>query len=250
MKLSSKLLLFLVFSSLILLSSCKTADKVNYNNDEEMYLVAKKLFLDKDYKEASALIDVHQLQYPASRFADDAQYLLAEINFADKQFLIAAFNYNRLLKNFPASEYVKEAMFKSALCYYESSPKFDRDQNYTKQAIKAFQEFQYIFPNDSLTKEADKKIGDLREKLANREFFTAELYRKLDSPVSSVMYYDEVINNYSDTKFFEPAFFGKIDVLNFMGKIEQIKALIPVYKSTFPKGEHLSDVEKIEKEIR
>ena len=142
-----------------ILTSCKTAEKNDWSNDEEVYLYAKKLYLDKKYKEAAQLIDVLQLQYPASKYADDAQFLLAEINFADEQFLIAAFNYNRLLKSFPASEYVKEAMYKAALCYFESSPKYDRDQNYTKQAIKAFQEFQYLYPQDTLAIAAGEKIG-------------------------------------------------------------------------------------------
>jgi len=233
----------------ILAFACKTADPDTYSNDEEIYLNAKRKFLDENYKKAASLIDLLQLQYPASKYADDAQYLLAEINFADEQYLIAAFNYNRLIKNFPASEYVKEAMYKSSLCYYESSPSYDRDQTYTKQAIKAFQEFQYLYPQDSLYSVAGEKIADMRDKLAHREFFNAELYRKLDSPISSIMYYDEVINNYGDTKYYEPAFFGKIETLNIIGYTEQLKALIPVYKATFPKGEHLDDVVSIEKDL-
>lgn len=250
MKFSRKVFPILLFVLSVFFISCKTAEKANYTTDEEIYLNAKKLYLDKDYKEAASLLDLLSLQYPASKYADDGQFLLAEINFAEEEYLIAAFNYNKVLKNFPASEYVKEAMFKSSLCYFESSPKYDRDQNYTKQAIKAFQEFQYLYPKDSLYFEAGKKIAELREKLANREYFTAQLYRKLDSPISSVMYYDEVINNYNDTKYFEPAFFGKLDALNLMGKSEQLKALIPVYKSTFPNGEHLKDVEGIEKDLK
>ena len=230
--------------------ACKTAEPDTYSNDEEIYLNAKKKFQDENYKKASSLIDLLQLQYPASKYADDAQFLLSEINFADEQFLIAAFNYNRLIKNFPASEYVKESMYKAALCYYESSPSYDRDQTYTRQAIKAFQEFQYLYPQDSLYTVAGEKIGVLRDKLAHREFFNAELYRKLDSPISSIMYYDEVINNFSDTKYYEPAFFGKIETLNLVGYIDQMKALIPVYKTTFPNGEHLADVKNIENEIK
>lgn len=242
--------LFAIIMIAVLVTSCKTTEKAAYSNDEEVYLNAKKQYLDKDYKEAAATLDILSLQYPASRFADDGQFLLAEVNFAEEDFLIAAFNYNKLLKNFPASEYVKEAMYKASLCYFQLSPKFDRDQNYTRQAIKAFQEFQYLYPKDSLSDEAGKRIGELREKLANREYFTATLYRKMDVPISSIMYYDEVINNFNDTKFFEPAFFGKIEVLKLVGKTEQLKALIPVYKSTFPNGLHLRDVEGIEKDLK
>ena len=38
-------------------------------------------------------------------------------------------------------------------------------------------------------------IIELRNKLAQREFDIAEIYRKLDSPNSSLVYYESVINN-------------------------------------------------------
>lgn len=245
------LIIIAIISSSFYLFGCKSAtQKVDYSSDEEIFLNAKKLFEEKEYKESQSLLDLLSIQYPASKYADDAQYYLAEINFANEEYILAAFNYNRLLKNFSASEYAKSAMYKAALSYFELSPSYDRDQRYTREAIKAFRDFQMTYPNDSLSIEASNKIMQLREKLANREFFTAELYKKLDSPISSIIYYDEVINNYSDTKFFEPAFFGKIQTLFEIGKYEQIKSLIPIYKSTFPSGKFIANVLEIEKSIK
>lgn len=245
------LVLIILFSTSIYFFGCKSAtQKIDYSSDEEIFLNAKKLFEEKEYKEAQSLLDLLSIQYPASKYADDAQYYIAEINFANEEYILAAFNYNRLLKNFGASEYAKTAMFKAALSYFELSPSFDRDQRYTREAIKAFRDFQMTYPNDSLTQEASNKIMQLREKLANREFFTAELYKKLDSPLSSIIYYDEVINNFADTKFFEPAFFGKIQTLYEIGKYEQIKSLIPIYKSTFPSGKYIANILEIEKSVK
>lgn len=232
-----------------LLFSCKTTSLRDYSTDEEVYLNAIKLFNDKDFREALQLFDIILLQYPASKYADDAQYHIAEINFIDEKYVLAAFNYQKLIRNYPASDYVKISFYKSALCNYYLSPEYDRDQKYTHEAIKTFQEFQMVYPDDSLSIEANNKIQDLRNKLANREFFTAELYKKIDSPISSIIYYDEVIKNFPDTKFYEPSFFGKIETLYEIGKYEQLKSLIQLYKSKFPDSKNFPKVLAIEKEI-
>lgn len=246
----------LIYTSIIILTSlsfwgCKsTSSKATYNSDEEIYLNGLRLFQEKEYKEATSMFDLLLIQYPASKYADDAQYYMAEINFVNEEYILAAFNYNKLLRNYSASDYSKIAMYKAALCYFMLSPEFERDQRYTNEAIKAFRDFQALYPNDSLSNEASQKIMTLREKLANRDYFTAELYRKLDSPLSSVIYYNEVISKYNDTKFYEPAFYGKIETLYEIKKFEQVKALIPIFKTTFPNGKYLDKVLEIEKEIQ
>jgi len=251
MELKMKKFLAVTFLSVVsfVIMSCSSTQVQEYANDEEVYLNALKLFNDKDYREAMQLFDMILLQYPASKFADDAQFYISEINFIDEKYILAGFNYQKLIRNYPASDYVKIAFYKSALCNYLLSPTFDRDQRYTYEAIKSFQEFQMLYPGDSLSAEAEKKIMELRNKLANREFFTAELYRKIDSPISSIIYYDEVIKKYPDTKFYEPAFYGKIETLYEIGKYEQLKSLIQLYKSQFPNSSNFAKVVEIEKAI-
>lgn len=251
MKFKTQIILKLIlsFATIALFVACSSSQKNDYTNDEEIYFNAVKLFNSKDYREATQLFDVILLQYPASKYADDSQYYIAEINFAEEKYVLAAFHYQKLMRNYPASDYVKISMFKSALCNYYLSPPYDRDQRYTREAIKAFQEFQIVYPNDSLALEADKKIIELRNKLAYREFYTAELYRKLESPLSSIIYYDEVIKNYPDTQYYEPSFFGKIQTLYEIGRHEQLKSIIQLYKSKFSNSPNYPKVLEIEKQI-
>ena len=244
----TKYLLIVIISFAII--SCKSTDDAKYATDEEVYLNAMKYFKDKKYQLASETFDIISLQYPASKYADDSQYYLAEINFAEEKYVLAEFNYQKLIRNYPASDYSKTAAYKVALCNYFLSPPYDRDQQYTQSAIKAFQEFQMLYPSDSLSNEASKKIQELRNKLAYREFYTAEIYQKLDSPISSLLYYDEVIKNYPDTKYYEPAFFGKINTLYNIKRYEQIKSLIQIYKQTFPKSDNLAKINEIEAKIK
>lgn len=246
MNLKNVLLIMLSLSVILLISSCNSSSKPENRNAEQVFNDGLKYFGDEDYMKAKQYFELIKLQYPASEFADDAQYYMSELHFARKEYIMAAFTFNNLRKIYPGSEYVQESLYKSALCYYELSPSFERDQDYTKQAIMAFQEFQYIYPNDSLSNEASKKIDDMREKLARKEFYTAQIYRNMDYPRSAEIYFDSVINNYDDTKFIEDAFKGKIEILVYMKKQQKAKEVIQIYKKRFPKGNLFSDISKIE----
>ena len=242
--------LSILLLSIVFLAGCKSTDKIDYSNDQEIFLNAVKLFNEKKYDDAYSLLDIIALQFPASQYADDAQYYTAEINYAKEEFIIAAFQYNKLLRNYAASDYAKSAMYKVGLCYYQLSPPYDRDQDYTNKAISSFQEFLTLYPQDSLSLDANKKIQELRTKLAHRQYFTGQIYLKLSSPLSALIYFDEVINNFPDTEYFEKAFFDKIQTLYDIKHYEELKSLIPVYKNLFPNSASIAKIDVIYNEIR
>lgn len=249
MKHSIKIILVLI--SLSLFFSCKTVEKPETRTPGEVFKSALEAYKEEDYEESQKLFDLIKLQYPASQFADDAQFYIAEINFARKEYIMASYNYNRLRSTYPGSEYSKQSLYNAAMCYFELSPTYDRDQDYTKKAIQAFQDFQYLYPDDELYEKANERIADLRNKLAHKDFFTAGLYRKLDSPKSALIYYDLVIKNFDDTKYYEPAYYGKIETLILMKRYDQALGLIQLYKQSFAKGgEHINDVIQLENQIR
>jgi outer membrane protein assembly factor BamD len=227
--------------------SCGSTSKTpEANTAESVFNKGLAAFKDEEWLEAQNLFDVINLQYPASQFADDAQYYIAECGYKRKEYVMAAFNFNRLYRTYPRSEYAKSSLYKAALCYFELSPDCDRDQEYTTKAIAAFSTFQAFYPMDSLSKEASSKIVDLRNKLAERSFNTAVLYKKIYSPNSSIIYYDEVINNFPDSKFCESAFIGKIETLIQMKKTSDAKSIIEVYKKTYPSGSKIDYVKNLE----
>lgn len=191
---------------------------------------------DKDWLEAEKLFDLIRLQYPSSQYADDAQYYLGELHYRKGEYIIASFNFDMVRRSYPMSEYGKLSRFRAAMCYYELSPPFDRDQDYTKKAIQNFAEFQAVYTEDSLYTEAGKKIDELRNKLARREYETAEIYRKLYTNKSALVYYDFVIEDYPDTEYYEPAFVGKIEALATLKKYDELRTVIDAYNSRIPNG--------------
>ncbi len=237
----------ILFSFAYLMIACGSGKDKSFDTSDELFNRAMELYEDEDYLEAKELFDVFKLQYPASNKADDAQFYLSEIHFQLKEYILGAFNYNRLRSIYPGSDYVEKSMFMEAECYYQESPSYERDQDYTYKAMGAFQEFQYLYPqSDSLYEIASQRLDDIRNKLARKEYGIAVLYTKLDDPRAAVVYYDSIIRNYDDTEFFEPAVFGKIESLEEMKKTNELKNVIRFYKNRFPAGNNINKVKQIE----
>ncbi|MCS6807759.1 MAG: outer membrane protein assembly factor BamD [Bacteroidota bacterium] len=246
-----RLLCYAFLVLLLAVSSC--APKMSFlppRNVDEYFEQALEAFKNDNLATAQKYFDIIKLQYPASKYADDAQYYLAEINVKKNEHILAAYNYNQLRRTFPNSEYAKIAAYKAAMSQYRQSPKYDRDQDYTRQAIKAFAEFQALYPKDSLAIEAGKRIIELRTKLAEHDYRTAELYIKLNAPRASLIYYDLVLNNYPDTEFFEPAFLGKARMLLRLKRFQEAEETLRLYRQRFPQGKLQSEVYDIAEQLK
>lgn len=215
----------------------------------EIFQEGKQNFDDGEYIDAQALLEVIKLQYPSSQYADDAQYMLAEISFKRGEYLVAAFNYSMVRRSYPNSEFARDAMFKTGLCYEELALPYDRDADYTRKAIQAYGEFQSAFPEDSLSYESVKKITTLRERLAQRDLEVAFHYQKLGSYKASIVYFDQVVENYPESRYAEEAVVGKIRSLVSSFKIKEARTAIEAYRRTYPNGTFKRDVDGLESEI-
>jgi len=232
------------------LVACGTSEKSQQQQTvEEVYTSAMANYNDGDWNAAISQFDIIKLQYPASQFADDAQYMLAEINFKRSEYIIAAFNYSMVRRSYPTSDLAKPAMYKAALCYNEIAGPPDRDQEYTRKAIQAFSEFQSVYPVDSLALECVVHIHELRSRLAERYMIVAEHYVTTRSLKSALIYYDAVMDEYPDSKWYEMAVVEKVRTQLAMKKIEEARATVTVYRRTVKDPKLASQMDALEKEI-
>jgi outer membrane protein assembly factor BamD len=184
-----KKILFPVFISLLLWGCSGTVNTSNFT-PEEYLKYAKSLLDDGEYIQAIQEFQSILLQYPGNAIADDAQYYLAESHFRKEEYILAAYEYSRLIKDMPASEYVPQAQYMLAESYFELSPKYPLDQRYTKKAVEEFQAFIDFFPTNTKVPDAEEKIKELNNKLAEKEYMTAVIYDKLEYYQAAIIYYD------------------------------------------------------------
>lgn len=239
-----------IIGAVALLAGCASQQTTQQHRTvDEIYREAYTLFTNGDYVEALAEFDIIRLQYPASSHADDAQYYIGEINYERGDYVMAAYNYNVVRRSFPSSNHAKPSAFKVGLCYEELSLPADRDQEYTRKAIQAFNEFQQLYPTDSLSFSALEHIRSLRDKLAERYMLIAEHYVKTESRRAAITYYSAVTEEYPDSKYYEQALVLTIQLQSDLAKTDKCRASIAQYRNTVqnPTMEHI--VNEIEKEL-
>lgn len=239
----------LLLAILTIFVACSSSIDTSNMAPEDRLAYAIKLYQEEDYEEAVKEFDALILQYPGSSIMDDAQYYLALTRFQREEYILAAYQFSKLIKSMPSSEFLADAQYMLADCYYELSPNFTLDQQYSKKAIEEFQVFIDVFPLNEKVAEAEKKIGELNDKLAMKEYEAAYIYNKMEYYDAALKYYDSVLEIYHDTKYAPLALYNKINILLERKKDSEALTEAQKFLSKYPQHENYSDVEKIKNSL-
>ncbi len=239
-----KKILFLIIVSIYLFGCSSSVNTVNMTPDERLNY-AKSLYNDEDYLDALNEFQSLILQYPGNSIIDDAQYYLAMTRFKRGEYIMAAYEFSKLVKNMPASTYLADAQFMLAECYFELSPNYTLDQKYTKKAIEEFQAFIDFFPTNPKVTEAEKKISEMNDKLAQKEYNSAGIYEKMDDYIASLIYYTDVIDTYHDTKYAPMAMYDKIKILLDRKRNDEALSEMSKFLDKYPNDSNADEIRKL-----
>ncbi len=239
-----KKIIFLAVLSLYLFGCSSSVDTINMTPDQRL-AYAKSLYNDEDYLDALNEFQSLILQYPGNSIIDDAQYYLAMTRFKRGEYIMAAYEFSRLVKNMPASQYLPDAQYMLAESYYELSPDYSLDQKYTKKAIDEFQAFIDFFPTNPKVTEAEKKISEMNDKLAHKEYNSAGIYEKMDYYTASLIYYSYVIDTYHDTRYAPIAMYDKIKILLDRNMNDEALTEMSAFLEKYPDDAKAKDIQKL-----
>ena len=234
--------LFLV----MLVSACSSSVDTSQFNAEQYFNYAKQLYDEEDYELALSQFQNIILQFPGSAVNDDAQYYLGMTYFKRKQYLLGAYEFSKLIRNIPASPFVPESQYMLAESYYELSPPYQLDQSYTKKAIEEYQAFIDFFPSNAKVEEAEKKINELNEKLAEKDYKSAVIYEKMEYYNAAMKYYAHVVEVYHDTKYAPMALYNKIKIELQKGMDNDAYADIATFLGRYPNDSNADELKKLE----
>lgn len=131
--------------------------------------------------------------------AAKAQYKLGLLLKSLMRYYEAEEAFNKVISNYPTSEWADAARYQLAVTRAATSRGPDYDQGAAQEAKQKFEEFVVDHPDAALSGEAQKNIEQLREKEAESNYNIARFYEKQKAYPAARTYYDEVINNYSDS---------------------------------------------------
>lgn len=226
------------------------------SNDYAKKLKAAQSYFDQeDFTKAIPLFEELIVIYKGTRNVEKLRYQYAECHYGLKDYTMAAYYFKSFVSYYPKSIYTEDAQYMVAYCNYQLSPKASLDQSNTSTAIEALQLFINTFPSSDRIEECNNLIDELRLKLEQKAFASAELYYKLRNYKAAATAFEQLLKQYSDTPRQEEIMYKILDSYYILAKNsisskkeERFKLAADSYLDlidTYPESKRLRDAEKI-----
>lgn len=243
-----KNILILILFSFAIWGCGSSVDTANMTPEARL-AYSIKLYNDEDYEQSVNEFSNLVMQYPGNAIVDTAQYYAGMSRFQRKEYILGAYEFSKLIKNMPASKLIAESQYMLADCYYKLSPNFTLDQKYTRSAIKEFQAYIDFFPTGDKVAESEDKIKELNEKLAHKEYNAAYIYSKLEYYRAALIYYENVVEIYHDTKYAPLAMYDKIQLLISRDRKNEALVEIDKYLQRYPTDSHFKEMQDLKSSL-
>jgi outer membrane protein assembly factor BamD len=248
-------LIYLILIAVLSLASCSEYEKVLKSNDIDLkYKKAFEYYDKKDYEKAVALFEYISAFYKAREEGAKVDFYYAKSLYGQGDYLLAGYKFSEFVKNYRNSEYVEEAAFLYAYCYYLLSPRPSLDQEYTMKAIDAFTLFIAQFPRSQRLKECSDLMSKLISKLYEKSYLNAVLYYNLEDYKASIIALRNALNSLPESEYREEISFlivksGYLLAKNSIPSKQKIRYQDVIddyltFKEEFPKSLHLKEAER------
>ncbi len=206
---------------LMVIVSCASLPQKEYGSEAErlynegiFYLQHANGFNDY-YQRALKLFEEIIEKYKGSKYEPLARIGKADTLFKEGKYKEAAIPYDEFITLFPFQyPEVLKAKYMLAMCYYNLSESFDRDQHYTTLAYNSFGEFLQICSRNpqremkyctDYSGDAREKLKEMENKLAHRIYYIAEFYLKRNYRLAAISRLKTLINTFPDSQYTERA---------------------------------------------
>ena len=180
---------------------------------EDDFAAAKAEYEAGHYFDAVQKLEQFIDQHPGSVLVDQAIFTLGKAYEAQKDWVMAATEFERLVRDFPESRSVCESEFLLGRCYWRQARNVPYDQSETRRAMDQLRRFTARCPEHASVGAADSLIGLARDRLAEKHYRAAELYRRRKEREAAVVYCDLIVDEFSDTRWICPARLMRADLL-------------------------------------
>src|SRR5690606_19175977 len=247
---------------LTLLVSCnKRFEKAMKSSDKDYILeAADELYEEGKWAYAIELYQKVSAAFSGTEYAADIAYKQADANFQDRNYRLAAHQFKTFYITNPADPRAEEAAFRSAYAFYTDSPVYNLDQSSTYNAIDELQSFINAYPESAKVEEANGYINELREKLEKKAFEIAKIYYKTLKYKAAGIAFDNMLNDFPDTKFREEAMMyslrSKYELVNYSRfdrkelRLQEALTQYRLFNKAFPNSEFNDEAQKINQRIQ
>ena len=251
-----KIRLLVIFSLLILISSCSKFRKIQKSEDWRVkYEAALQYYEKEDYYRAVILFEEILPIIRAMKEGEDAQFYYAYCHYYQRSYLLAAHYFKNFYQTYSRSSKVIEANFMHAYSLYMDSPIYNLDQTSTLEAISAMQLFINKYKDTEYNESALDIINQLQYKLETKAYENAKQYFKIRIWKSALIAFDNFNNDFPDSRLNEEINYLKIVAQYNLAEQsisskqrERYESTLEYYQEfidAYPSSEYLKDAERL-----
>ncbi len=259
-----KSFIYTLFSFLLIittLSSCDPYQQLLKSNDYELKLTkAKEFYNVGKYTKALPLFEELMSVYKGTKDVEELYYFYPYCHYGTGDYLLSSYYFKRFIEYYPKSFRTEEARFMSAYSLYKLSPVPSLEQDYSQNAIDAFQLFANTYPNSDKIAECNKLIDELRLKMEEKSIAAAQLYYDMKNYRAAGVAFNNLLLDFPGSEQEERIRFTALKS-NFLfaensitsKKEERYKVAIEAFqafKNKFPNSKNLNEAKRIHKESK
>ncbi|MBA2660953.1 MAG: outer membrane protein assembly factor BamD [Bradymonadaceae bacterium] len=172
---------------------------------EAAYGRAEQSLARKDYIEAVRRYNTVRNQFPYSQYAALAELRIGDAYYAQEQYATAIEQYRSFVQLHPNHDQVVYAYYRIALGFYEQMPgdwwlippSYEKDLTRARDAARELRQFLRHFPESEYAADANRKLGEVRRRMADHEFYVASFYLKRDNARAAAGRLTYLLTHYS-----------------------------------------------------
>ncbi len=230
--------LLAVAAALVIIGGCGGVTSKVFPTADEQFRNARTEYDKKHYLKAIDGFQKVIYNFSGAPMVDSAQYFLAMCHYGMKDYFMAATEFERLVNNYPGSSFVDDGQYMTGICYFRASPKnYGLDQKDLEHAIQILQDFITDHPESDGVGEATATIKAARERLAQKKFEGGRSYFKLGYYESAAIYFQEVIDEFTDTEWAARALYYQGDIARKKGDLQAAKDKYNYFLIVYPDHE-------------
>ena len=150
----------------------------------------------------------------------------------------AQYKYRDFINRYPGNDKADYAMLQIAMVSYKQMERPDRDQTKTREALEKFNDMLRAYPRSPLAPEAEARLQDVLDQLAEHEQIIARYYMKRRSWDAAVKRLNYLIDNYHTYRKKDSVFFDLGQSLENSGRKGEARLYYERILAEYPKSEY------------
>jgi outer membrane protein assembly factor BamD len=167
---------------------------------EAVFKQANEKIEKGDYEEAREILETIKAQDTSGRYATLAKIRIGDTYFKEGLYEESAIEYEQFLEMHPYHRYASYAQYHLAMSYFNRIGSVDVSYASAQKALKEFEKLMKLYPRNPYMNAVESRIEMCKGVLAEYEFYVGEFYFKKGSYGAAVVRFNDLLQNYPDSK--------------------------------------------------